>query len=229
VRAVHRLDIRAPSRFPEARSPKPRTSQDHRSVPCLPPLLFAPPEAGTRSHGRSRGPLWSLAGPLAAHKRGTTLTPRHAHGRAAAGAMDGSHGEAPVPAGAGPNKPLPTFPCTCPSSPACRLPRSPITPPSQQAAAATVPGRRRRPSPTPSPAQSTPGIGPLGPRDPPPPVPGRRLAGIWPDRRFPAARDHIAKINFFPGSLLQKVNSNSKSDFLILVNCVENHRKFRKM
>jgi hypothetical protein len=59
--------------------------------------------------------------------------------------------------------------------------------------------------------------------------PGRRLAGIWSDRRCPDARDHFAKINFFPGSLLQKVNSNSKSDFLILVNCVENHIKIRKM
>jgi hypothetical protein len=43
------------------------------------------------------------------------------------------------------------------------------------------------------------------------------------------AQDHIAKPTFFPGSLLQKVNSNSKRDFLILVNCVENHTKTGKM
>jgi hypothetical protein len=44
-----------------------------------------------------------------------------------------------------------------------------------------------------------------------------------------APRDHIAKPKIFPGSLLQKVNSNSTSDFMILVNCIENHRKIRKM
>jgi hypothetical protein len=38
------------------------------------------------------------------------------------------------------------------------------------------------------------------------------LAGIWPDRRCPAARDHIAKTEIFPGTLLQKRNSNSKSE-----------------
>jgi hypothetical protein len=41
--------------------------------------------------------------------------------------------------------------------------------------------------------------------------------------------DHIAKIEIFPGTLLQKRNSNSKSEWLILVNCVGNHRKIRKM
>jgi hypothetical protein len=44
-----------------------------------------------------------------------------------------------------------------------------------------------------------------------------------------APRDHIAKPKIFPGSLLQKVNSNSKSDFRILVNCIENNKKIRKM
>jgi hypothetical protein len=38
------------------------------------------------------------------------------------------------------------------------------------------------------------------------------LAGIWPDRRCPAARDYIAKKKIFPGSLLQKRNSNRKSE-----------------
>jgi hypothetical protein len=59
-------------------------------------------------------PCGRLQAPLAAHKRGTTLTLRHAHGRAAAGATDGSHGEAPVPAGAGPNKPPPHLPLHMP-------------------------------------------------------------------------------------------------------------------
>jgi hypothetical protein len=44
-----------------------------------------------------------------------------------------------------------------------------------------------------------------------------------------APRDYIAKAKIFPGSLLQKVNSNSKVSLLILVNCVENHRKMGKM
>jgi hypothetical protein len=64
------------------------------------------------------------------------------------------------------------------------------------------------------------------------------LAGIWPDRHCPTARGHIAKEKIFPGSLLQKVNSNSKTLYfakknsktlwLLLVNCVENHRKSEK-
>jgi hypothetical protein len=43
------------------------------------------------------------------------------------------------------------------------------------------------------------------------------------------AQDHIAKRRFFPRASLQKCNSNSKSEWLILVNCVENHRKIIKM
>jgi hypothetical protein len=66
-----------------------------------------------------------------------------------------------------------TFLCTPPSSPAYpSYPQSP-TAPVQQAAAATVAGRRCRPSPTSSPPRASTGIGPQGPRDPPPPVPGR--------------------------------------------------------
>jgi hypothetical protein len=216
---------RPPQSLPPPRAARrPAGSTDGPPVRSLPPLLFAPPEAGTHSHGRRRGPLRSLAGPLAAHKRGIALTPRHAHGRAAAGAMDGSHDEASVPAGAGPNKPLPTFPCTCPSSPACCLPRSPITPPAQQAAAATVLGRRRRPSPTPSPAQSTPGIGPLGPKAPPPPVPGRPRSAVGRNLAGPPLPGR-------PGTTLQRkfslrgppckrVTQIVKVTFLFLVNCV---------
>jgi hypothetical protein len=48
-------------------------------------------------------------------------------------------------------------------------------------------------------------------------------------RRPAASKGHIAKPTFFPGSLLQKVNSNSKTLWLFLVNCVENRRKIRKM
>jgi hypothetical protein len=54
-----------------------------------------------------------------------------------------------------------------------------------------------------------------------------------PDFGLPAppamARGHIAKCQIFPGASSQKYNSNSVAVFLILVNCVENHRKIRKM
>jgi hypothetical protein len=51
------------------------------------------------------------------------------------------------------------------------------------------------------------------------------LAGICPDRRCPAARDYIAKKKIFPGSLLQKRNSNSKSE---LADSCKLHRKSQK-
>jgi hypothetical protein len=73
----------------------------------------------------------------------------------------------------------------------------------------------RRPSGTPRPL----------PRPAPPPARpefGRSRAGRPPKGR-------IAKPRFFPGSLLQKVNSNSIVIWLILVNCVESHRKIVKM
>jgi hypothetical protein len=42
-------------------------------------------------------------------------------------------------------------------------------------------------------------------------------------------RGYIAKAKIIPRASLQKVNSNSKTIWLFLVNCVENHRKIRKM
>jgi hypothetical protein len=42
-------------------------------------------------------------------------------------------------------------------------------------------------------------------------------------------RDYIAKKVFFSRASLQKCNSNSKSEWLILVNCVENQRKITKL
>jgi hypothetical protein len=89
-----------------------------------------------------------------------------------------------------------TFPCTYTSSPACPpFPRCP-TSPAQQAAAATAPGCRRPISPAPPRPKraresasrdpgSLPRLRPAGP--------GQRFAGIWPDRRRPAA----------PGTTLQ--------------------------
>jgi hypothetical protein len=70
----------------------------------------------------------------------------------------------------------------------------------------------RRTSPNPSPAKTR-----------------GELAGIG--QPAPASRpgDYIANTKFFPGSLLEMVNSNSKTLWLILVNCVANHRKIIKM
>jgi hypothetical protein len=123
-----------------------------------------------------------------------------------------------------PQRSPPTSLHQCASSQAGAPPgRGQPRPPSLAAGAAP-----RRPSPYPiQPPESAPwDLGTL-PR-PCPASLGRRLAGIWPDRRCPAARDYIARLRFFPGSLLQKVNSNSKTLWLILVNCVENHRKIKK-
>jgi hypothetical protein len=73
---------------------------------------------------------------------------------------------------------------------------------------------------------------PLAPRSPPcpsPANPGGELAGFCPPAPASRPRDYIAKRRFFPRASLQKVNSNSKTLWLILVNCVENHRKLIKM
>jgi hypothetical protein len=43
------------------------------------------------------------------------------------------------------------------------------------------------------------------------------------------ARGHIAKGELFPGASVQKETPTVKTVLLFLVNCVENHRKFRKM
>jgi hypothetical protein len=50
-------------------------------------------------------------------------------------------------------------------------------------------------------------------------------------RALPAGppRGDIANLEIFPGSDSQKVTQIVKADSLNLVNCVENHRKFRKM
>jgi hypothetical protein len=69
-----------------------------------------------------------------------------------------------------------------------------------------------RPFPHPSPAKSR-----------------RTLPEFYSTAPASRAQDHIAKRRFFPRASLQKVKSNSKTLWLILVNCVENHRKIIKM
>jgi hypothetical protein len=70
------------------------------------------------------------------------------------------------------------------------------------------------------------------PRSFPRPSPAARtseLAGFCPPAPGSRPGDYIANTKFFPGSLLQKVNSNSKTLWLVLVNFVENHRKIIQM
>jgi hypothetical protein len=43
------------------------------------------------------------------------------------------------------------------------------------------------------------------------------------------ARGDIAKEELIPGALVQKETPIVKTVLLFLVNCVENHRKFKKM
>jgi hypothetical protein len=43
------------------------------------------------------------------------------------------------------------------------------------------------------------------------------------------ARGRIAKEELFPGASVQKETPIVKLFWLLLVNCVENHRKFRKI
>jgi hypothetical protein len=62
--------------------------------------------------------------------------------------------------------------------------------------------------------------------------PAESLTGVSQFRRAAPAgppRGHIAKEKIFPRASLQMYISNSVAVFLILVNCVENYRKFRKM
>jgi hypothetical protein len=87
---------------------------------------------------------------------------------------------------------------------------------------------------------------PAGPSNAPSNPPKRALGEPWTFPRLLPAPQHrqspefgpavpagrprgdIANPKFFPGSFLQKGNSNSVAIFLYLVNCVENHRKIRK-
>jgi hypothetical protein len=125
-------------------------------------------------------------------------------------------------------------PSVSPPSLASTKARRPFTSPSR----ATLAGRgHSRWPPAHSPRRPFPG--PTNPKNRSPrpkgPSPARArpaLAGGWPEFGRTAAgrppRGHIAKGRFFRGASTQKYNSNSKVTFLLLVNCVENHRKITK-
>jgi hypothetical protein len=154
------------------------------------------------------GPLWSLTGSLAAHKRGTALlTPRHAQGRAAAGAMDGSRGELQGRPAGSPNKHFSHLPLHL--TELAGVPSSPQTP--HLAGTAGRGGHSRWP-PAHPPRRSSPSTtesrnGHLGVCNSPSaharPVPADELAGF---RRRPppaAPRDPIAGSLIFSGGLVQ--------------------------
>jgi hypothetical protein len=89
---------------------------------------------------------------------------------------------------------------------------------------------------TPPPATSTPKIKSnrsiVVPRPFPHPSPAksrRTSPDFYSTTPASRAQDHIAKRRFFPRASIQKVNSNSKTLWLILVNCVENREEIKKM
>jgi hypothetical protein len=138
--------------------------------------------------------------------------------------------------------PPPTFPCTYPSSPACPSPPQNRHPAGTAAAAATAAGRRRPTSAVLSLPIRAWESNPRGPRTIPRPRlarPGRRFAGIWPDRRRPVPEDDNARfviclgsfvqskglvvnLQKLPGASAQNCNFNSVADLQKLVKCVEN-------
>jgi hypothetical protein len=98
-------------------------------------------------------------------------------------------------------------------------------------------GRHRRlpahPTAGATPPRSTPQTEPLATPRPSPVLSRPRTPASSPNSgeqyRCPRPRDDIAKVKIFPGSFLQKCNSNSVVILLFLVNCVENHRNIGKM
>jgi hypothetical protein len=131
------------------------------------------------------------------------------------------------------NELLPTFPRICNSSPTVPRPLHRAHATRIPAAAATVPGRRRRPSPALSPPQPSTGIGPLGPKAPPSPVPGRPRPAVGRNLSGPPLAGRpgatLQRADSFQGPPRKRKTSIVFAIFLILVNCVENHRNTRKM
>jgi hypothetical protein len=204
---------------------------DRRSVPCPPAI---------RSSQGQRAPpwmprrvLWSLTGSLVAHIKGhcppVPAEPRSSRRR--------RHywppRRAPGRAGYALNQAFPHLPLHPP-----KLAGMPILPAEpHRAGTACRGGHCAWPLAPPLagllPTPSNPRNRPLGTQGPSPARARPAPAGGWPEFGRTAAarppRDYIAKLRFFPGSLLQKVNSNSKTLWLILVNCVENQSKIRKI
>jgi hypothetical protein len=100
--------------------------------------------------------------------------------------------------------------------------------PARQAAVATVPGRRRRTTPAFSLPHPSPGFGPLGPKAPPPPVPGRPRPAVGRNLAGPPLAGRpgttLQKKGSFQGPHCEMVTQIVKVLWLFLVNCVENRR-----
>jgi hypothetical protein len=122
--------------------------------------------------------------------------------------------------------PLPSLPRICP------LQRAPAAPAALPAAAA-APGCRHTPPPKSPLPRPTPQTEPLATPRPSPVLSQPRTPASSPNSgeqyRCLRPRGNIAKVKIFPGSFLQKCNSNSVVILLFLVNCVENDIKIRKM
>jgi hypothetical protein len=115
-----------------------------------------------------------------------------------AGAIDGNRGELRVWPAARQTELASTLPCLYSSSPTIPRPLHRAPPPVSQSRRPA--GRRRpprRPSPCPNQAkESTPKDPRVDPR-PRPAGPGRRFAGIWPDRHRTVLGNRIAKFQIF--------------------------------
>jgi hypothetical protein len=149
-------------------------------------------------HARGSPINEAVALPLAHNLPAARLDARRRHGRRAGRAATSGR--------------LRTKTSSSPPSLASTKARRPVRKPllsrprrSRKVAAATGPGRRRRPSPTSSPLRASTGIGPQGPS----PARARPApAGGWPEFGRTAAgrppRGHIAKGRFFSGASSQK-------------------------
>jgi hypothetical protein len=134
--------------------------------------------------------------------------------RTAAGAIVGSHDELRLWPAARPANLATTLPYPYCNSPTAQAPLHRVTPPDSRPRrpprlAAGVPPHRSLTAPTKPANRALATQGPSPARARPAP------AGGWPEFGRTAAarppRDYIAKLRFFPRSLLQKVNSNSKT------------------
>jgi hypothetical protein len=188
--------------LPRPRAPRPPRPEPSGVVPWRTALrrrTRVPPvsKGGREGTGRLKAP--SAARRALAYPH-LALVPGRAPGRpvrAAAGAIVGSHDELRAPVDDTPNQTLPHLPLH--PTKLAGIPVLPTEP--HRAGTAGSRGHHRWPPAPPLadllPTPSEHGNRSPGTQGPSPararPAPGRRLAGIWPDRRWPAARDHIAK------------------------------------
>jgi hypothetical protein len=190
----------------KSRTPRRRTSRELHCGPMAVARPVAPPSI-----------RWLLGGSSFTYLGAATLapprqTPSH-RDRAAAGTIDGSHGELRALTGCAPNQP-----CHNPSLPLPQLPNRPTTPTSSPPRRYSSRGGHRAWPPAPHLADPSPST--TEPRNRSPgtqgPSPARaRLAPASgsPEFGLPAlpakARGHIAKGRIFPGASTQKYNFNS--------------------